>query len=53
MPELCFYCNEPGKWWCGCDCCDDKFMVCEDCGKDIPIRPFDQMNTIKDKEKYT
>jgi len=48
---LCFYCGDKGVSWCGCDCCDEKFMVCDDCGKDLPVKPYEQMNTM-DKEKY-
>jgi hypothetical protein len=33
-----------------CKCCDDKFMVCDDCGKDLPM--IDQPMNSMEKEKY-
>lgn len=51
MPD-CIYCGDKGIWWCGCDCCDDKFMVCNDCGKDIPLVDQTKMKTIKNAEKW-
>lgn len=45
----CKYCDAPGQFWCGCSCCNEFFMVCEDCGSDIPVN--DNINDMGDKDK--
>lgn len=46
----CVYCGNKGTWWCLCKCCDDKFMVCNDCGEDIP--EIDTPMNSMEKDKY-
>jgi hypothetical protein len=49
--ELCRNCGDEGYWWCGCECCDEKFMLCKECGKDLPDAtvPMNSMNQEKFK----